>query len=378
MIVTLSRYRVGEAADVADDLGCDVCISMDKQSSIASLGEKWLRVVNARRVAYLDMRWYRPGEPPWFQALCSAGRSAFDTTEAVRRDVFNELANRFPSGPLIAPSGPANDVQRSLDLGRELTALRDADYQGRPVFASVTLNRQGLNDTVLTQFIPPVGIQGFLITVLDATTYPSIWSETEWFTYMRLVATLARNQYAVILTGSDIRGLVASSLGDIQFTTGVSREDRQVPQDVAESTSGGGNAPVSYLSAPLLTVLHGERLAVDANARVAGETHRRCQPFGRLEAPSRGVAFDPDWLQSAGTTGDQIRSRIARHLRDLRAVEEWLRSQGSQPDAMEHLLEHSAAVGGQLPADIFKSPGSREELGHRLRAFTRVRQALSI
>jgi hypothetical protein len=45
---------------------------------------------------------------------------------------------------------------------------------------------------------------------------------------------------------------------------------------------------------------------------------------------------------------------------------------------MEHLLEHSAAVGGQLPADIFKSPGSREELGHRLRAFTRVRQALSI
>lgn len=385
MIINLSTWQCRAAAARAEALGCPTSLVVDKQRSAQSLDAKYEETIQDDREALLDLRWYRPSgtTPRWFSATSFAGRrrQEIERSESLRRAFFHMLALRYPEGPLVAPSGPANDVERCMSLARELVSLRDAKHDHREVLASIALTKAALRDpAVLTRLTLPGGVSGLVLTVLDSASYPSVWGEDDWFAWLRLVGTLSARQLRLVLGSCDLRGLVALGVGRgaIDFSSGVTAEDRQAPMDARVPGGGGSRSPVAYFSAPLLAIMHGERLAVDPDAARLAATHRRSEPFGALDVKNRVLAIDSGWRGEEETTGTRTLARILRHLDDLVAVEVWIRSQPSAALGVDSILAHAAEVARQIPSDSFKSPGTREELVGRARAYRSACSALDL
>lgn len=384
MIVTLSRYRVNLAEQFARDEGCDVLFSVDRQGGYGPFERRWQAAVDDGRFAFVDLRMYaqQPSYPRWITRYGGHHRRSLARTRSARADCFAALNEVFDSGPLLAPSADVDDVSGSLARAAEWAALRDRSSPGRPIYASVAISRSGLrNNSVLAQFRVPVSLQGISLTVVDVQAYPSTWTQDEWFRWLRLVGTLIRAGQSVILPYSDLRGLVALGLagagsGRVDYSTGCPQADRQTSLSSSSSGGGGATAPVTYLSAPLLSLLHGEYLAFDDAAREAGETHRGCSPFGTLAGvPQRADAFDTEWAAAGSGVGDKIAVRLGRYLSDSLAIERWVRRDPGT--RMERLLAHAAEAGDSVSADLFRGSGSQRELEPRLNAFRAARQALS-
>lgn len=381
MIVNLSQRYVSVAAEEARSTGSGVCVVADRQSSTNTLNQKVKAAVNDSRLALVNWRWYRPADqtPEWFEAFAGATRGNIEAAEATRRQFFEFLGDQFPNGPLLAPTGPVNDPARSLSYVREMVGVRDSAFTGREVYASLAVDKQGLQDpAVLSLITPPVGVSGIFLTVLDSTAYPSTWTESEWLAWLRLVGSLQLAGLSVVLDCADLRGLVALGLVDLQYSTGTGYGDRQAPLDPSGGGGAGATAPVAYFSAPLLSVMHGENLAVEPTGRDAAENHAGCGVFGGLPFPAAGSDFDADWMVPGGGVGVQTTRRFERHFHDLHSVETWLRAQSNRVDAMETLLVHAESAGSPVSPHLFKTPGSRGELASRLAAFRAARAALAL
>ena len=379
-MVNLSRWRVNAALEVAVAERLGVYVVADRQASATAMGDKVGRATSAGLPTLVDFRWYSPlaAYPDWFSGWAGVSRADLESAEVLRREFFTLLAETY-EGPLIAPSGPPNDMNRSMAYGREMIALRNTDHAGRPVYVSVALDRQGLQDpAVIGTLIPPKGTDGVVLTVLDVANYPSVWNEQEWLAWLRVVGSLRQSGYEVILPSADVRGPVAMGLCGAEYTTGTSQADRQVPRDPPGSGGSGATAPVSYFSAPLMVPMHGLNVAVDPVARRVCETHSTCGIYGRLEVPSATIGFDPQWSGTGDSVSDQTDERIRRHITDLLAVDRWIAAQANPVDAVEALLVHAEDAGASLSPDVFKTAGSRNELTSRRSAFQQARSTLGL
>jgi len=365
-------------SDLVHELDLGVGFVPPRESSHASMVG---RVGSfAGRGRFVDFQWHRDAafEPDWIQETYGA-RSALRSSTAHRSMFFRRVATDFPDGPVVAVSGNVNDGRRSREYARELVQIRDAEFSGRPVMASFVLDRQGLTDhSILADLNPlPRGVDGVALSIQDAAIYPSIWTYDDWYGWLRLIRGFVEAGYDVILPYSDVRGLVGVGVGAREFGTGPQQDLRQLRPAQQRQETTGAQPSVSYVSIPLLSIVHGSRAGLEAEWHRIESHAQSSVAFGRMGGlHSLGSSFDDDWTSSGRPRGELTNNRISQHIRALAAAEEAILA-NSTADAVEAQLEEAVALGTTISQDVFKNPGSRAELDSRLQAFRSVRRDLA-
>lgn len=333
----------------------------------------------AGRGQYVDFMWWRDPtlEPPWISGRYG-DRSHLRASASARSDFIRKVAQDFPSGPLVGLSGGINDGRRSREYAREIVQLQSAEFPERDALACFVLDRQGLNDpSVLADLNPlPRGITGVSLAVQDVAAYPSVWSLDDWRGWLRLIRAFVEADYQVLLPYSDVRGLVGIAIGASQVGTGVQQDMRQLRPAQQGSPSSGASAPVSYLSIPLLSILHGARASLEPNWSEV-ESHRACSPaLGDLaDLHTQGTDFDPDWVRDGRPQGEVSQARLTQHILAIGAAETAIRALST--DDFEEVLVRAVELADELPGDAFKNSGSKREARTRLDAYRSVRSDLS-
>lgn len=332
------------------------------------------------RIRHVDFQWYRDVavERDWIQETYGSRDNLISST-ASRQSFIRRTAAEIP-GPLVSLTGPVNDGARAREYARELVRLRDTRFPGRHVYASFVVDRQGLSDNSTLASLNPIprGVDGVALAVQDVATYPSVWTERDWYGWLRLVRGFVSGGYEIIVPFSDVRGIVAIGVGANELGSGPQQDLRQLRPAQRRQESTGAQPAVSYLSLPLLSIVHGARVSVEADwGRI--ETHRECSgSFGRLDQiHPQSASFDEGWMSTGRPRGELTESRIEQHVSALAAAEAAVVASSSRADTVEQQLEHAVQLGEVTSEDLFKNPGNRAELQSRLNAFRRVRRDLS-
>lgn len=332
------------------------------------------------RGRFVDFQWHRDSsrDPGWI-ADAYGTRSSLRSSTKDRSAFFSRVAREFPDGPIVAMSGNVNDGRRSREYAREAVRLRDAQYSDRRVVASFVLDRQGLADNSVVAGLSPLprGVEGIALSVQDVAFYPSVWAYEDWYAWLRLIRGFVDEEYEVVLPYSDVRGLVALGVGAREYGTGPQQSLRQLRPAKPTKKNDGARAPVSYVSIPLLSILHGSRAALESDwdrIESHSESSRALGPMAGLHAT--GSSFDEVWTALGQPRGEVTDSRIAQHINALVAAEDAIVA-GSPADMVEAQLEESVRLSGNISKDVFKNSGGLAELDARLRAFRSVRQELA-
>lgn len=380
MILFVSRYQTNHMLSLCRTSQATVGVLPTFEPSQPVMESRIRDALSSNLGVFIDMQWHRDAtlEPAWVGQWLGANRNAIRSSTPTRLTALQRIGGL--SRTLIAPSGPPDASARTLQHAREVVALRNRLGSADPIRACFVITRAGLHDaSVVAGMAPmPAGVDEVSIAVVDAATYPSIWSEADWFEWLRLVGAMAQDGYRVVVPYSDVRGLIALGVGAADFGTGAPQALRQLRTAVpASSTGGGGNSSVSYMSIPLLAVLHGLRTSV-ATGFHTYESISPSIPGGSAILPRPQSTFDPAWLSVGQPKGDVDRARLSQHMLALAAFASYVQSQSSPADAVEQHLDRAARLAQRTTQDLFREPGSKVEAMVRLSAFRRVRQALGI
>lgn len=383
MIVHAVRYqkRLTEEFAVENDL--PLWLIPPDEASANSLSAS-IRVAETNGLPYfLDLQWHRgtDDDAEWLEDEFRHPRDSIMRSEARRRQFFRAIGERYDSRYLLAPSGEINDTQASRLYAQEAAQVANSRLGGRPVAATFVVSKLGLmNNEIVSGVLPSPGVTAIVLCVADAASYPSVWTEDEWYSWLKLIGTLADAGWEVLLPYSDFRGLVALGVGAANFGSGAKHGVRQLPVDPgAGQGGGGGTATVSYASAPLLAAIHGGNASV-IGAGPALESHRMSLPGVQLAGlpESDDETFDPEWACAGQGVGVTNATRIRHHLRVLSATETAIRTAANPADLVESFLAHANETADGLPADVFRQAGTQGEIEHRLLAYRRVRAELQI
>lgn len=378
MILHHASYQGTQCAELISTYGLGYGVVVPSEQTYNAM----MRRIDSlsTRIRHVDFQWYRDVavERDWIEDTYGLRDNLISST-ALRQSFIQRTAAEIP-GPLFSLTGPVNDGARAREYAREMVRLRDAQFPGRPVYASFVVDRQGLSDNSTLASLNPIprGVDGVALTVQDVASYPSVWTERDWYGWLRLVRGFVSGGYEVVVPFSDVRGIVALGVGANELGSGPQQDLRQLRPAQRRQSSTGAQPAVSYLSLPLLSIVHGARASVDADwTRI--ETHQACSSFlGRLaQLHSQSTSFDESWMSTGRPQGELTENRIEQHISALASAEAALVASNSRADAMEQQLEHAAQLGQVISEDLFKNPGSRTELQSRLDAFRRVRRDLA-
>lgn len=378
MIVFHGAYGSALCADLARELDLGVGFVPPQEHSYASMMNRVASLPGRGR--FVDFQWYRDHglERAWIQETYGS-RPTLRASTADRSSFFRRMASEFPDGAMVGVSGGVNDGARSREYARELVQIRDAEFGNRPVVASFVLDRQGLTDnTVLAGLNPlPRGVDGVALTIQDAAVYPSVWTYDDWYGWLRLIRGFVEAGYGVILPYSDIRGLVGVGVGARELGTGPQQDLRQLRPAQQRQRSSGSQPAVSYVSIPLLSIVHGSRAGLEAEWHAIESHAQSSAPLGAMAGLHVAASsFDPQWTATGLSRGELTNNRIRQHLVALAAAEAAIRPSDAA-DAVEAQLEAAVALGQRVSPQVFKNSGGQGELDSRLRAYRSVRRDLS-
>ena len=241
--------------------------------------------------------------------------------------------------------------------------------------ASFVLDREGLSDnTVLADLNPvPRGVDEVALSIQDMATYPSVWTYHDWYGWLRLIRGFVEAGYDVVLPYSDVRGLVGVGVGARELGSGPQQDLRQLRPAQRRQQSSGAQPAVSYVSIPLLSIVHGSRAGLETEWHRIESHAESSAAFGTMASLHRQTSeFDEEWTATGRPRGELRDGRIAQHIRSLAAAEIAI-VDSPRADTLEAQLEDSVALGSRISQDVFKNPGGQAELANRLRAFRAVR-----
>lgn len=373
MLIHVAQYQKSLAFAEASRLGASLGLHPARERSENSFRGRVREATAVGNGYRVFLGWHRDAreDPGWLTDFLGGNRGALGRRESRRLAMWSRLRDACPQDPVTSPSGPVDDTQEARELAVEAVDYSHSRGETQTA-ATVVISRQALHDRgVLSRMGPlPRGLTELRLAVFDTSGYPSVWSEEDWYEWLRLIHTHAQSGLAVIAAHSDVRGLVALAAGAADFGTGLQQPLRQLQ---TPSSSRGGPAPsVSYLSLPLLSVLHGENAAV-APHWADLESHRLCLdpaiPLSMLHA--QGPSFDPGWLARGLPGGQLAASRLRQHLTALASAQEYLQSAPNLPRRVRDWCRNSAALAASLGEDFYKTAGSRDEVLARRDAFER-------
>lgn len=343
----------------------------------------YLDAVNrvSARIKSIDFQWYQDVslEKAWIQDTYEQ-RADLKRSTSMRKTFIRRIAKEVPDGPLTSLASAVDDGQRSTEYARELVALRDADYPDREVIIPIIISRRGLTDpaVVARLLTVPRGVDGVALSVMDVQSYPSVWTGDEWYEWLRMIRTFVNADYRVILPYSDARGLVGLGAGASDIGTGAPQTFRQLRAAQPQSSSPGSRPAVSYMSVPLLSILHGTNASTEPNWAQL-ESHRAAPsslgPLRHLH--TQGATFDPEWVATGRGAGEINKSRIRQHLCALADTEAAIVGSANPADTVEQLLTEAVAFGAVTSTDVFRATGGKNELQIRLDAFGKIRSDLA-
>lgn len=386
MIVHVPPYGSSALEEIVRSPGVILTAYPNREQSRNGLSNR-LQFGAARTV--VDFEWHSPSdsEKPWVAAAFGA-RSDLRSSTSDRREMFADIATLTDDEAVLAPGGRPDQLSDSCRYAKELW-----EESGQSTWATIAISRQSLVDpSVLMQVNQlHVGVDGFYLVVVDNAGFPSNWAANELESYLGLTAAQALSGRTVLAAHADVRGLMAVALGASHLGTGLAKAMRQygAPTGGGAGVSGEPAPPTkSYLSLPLLGVLHSDRAqAILSESELRSvESHSECVQGVRLDLQEVTSVFAEDWMRSDGNPN--IRRALSSVL-SLNAAEaaimagdetgaDFERNLTRRADFLANWLESAASLAGSLDQSVFQTPGARSEICVRPAAFAAVRQSVGI
>lgn len=328
--------------------------------------------------AVVDFEWHSPSDEDAGWVTDTYGDRDQLRARSDKRGDFMVAVRALTQAPFLAPGGRPDRVADSLRFARDAV---DALPHGTPVWATVTLTRPGITDPQVVMQMNQLhrDISGIYLVVHDNAGFPAAWSAEELLEYLKLIGSQSLAGREVVAAHSHVRGLLATALGTAHVGTGVFKSMKQYgsPRSGGGAQPGQGPQPTaSYLSLPLLAILHGENAEAILGADIQHvESHDRSLPNCRLRGlPASGDAWDA-WRNPDGNANV---SRGLLGIRAMAAAESELLASGNPADLMEAWLDEAARIAQRVSSEAFQTAGLRAEVLARPDVFRQARAFLVV